>query len=48
MRKEAVIAFLAQARTSWKVVETLLAEGKLSELVYQGHTFYLRTLPKNL
>jgi wyosine [tRNA(Phe)-imidazoG37] synthetase (radical SAM superfamily) len=48
MRKDAVIAFLAQARASWKVVETLLAEGKLCELVYQGHTFYLRTLPSNL
>lgn len=45
MRKDAVKSFLAQANAAWDVIETLIQEKKIVELPYQGHIFYLRTLP---
>jgi wyosine [tRNA(Phe)-imidazoG37] synthetase (radical SAM superfamily) len=44
MRKEAVIEFLRKADVDWRVIERLLAEGKLIELEYEGNTYYMRKL----
>jgi wyosine [tRNA(Phe)-imidazoG37] synthetase (radical SAM superfamily) len=44
MRKEAVGAFLTQAGAGWATVRHLVAAGRLVEVEYEGHTFYLRSL----
>ncbi len=45
MRKQAVDAFLQKAGADWGVVQRLIAAGKMIELAYGGHTFYMRKLP---
>ncbi len=44
MREEAVDEFLAQADADWSLIDTLINEGKLLALDYEGHKFYLRRL----
>jgi wyosine [tRNA(Phe)-imidazoG37] synthetase (radical SAM superfamily) len=44
MRKEAVSDFLARAGVDWRVIEDLIAEGKLIETTFDRHTFYMRKL----
>ncbi|MGQ9639947.1 MAG: radical SAM protein [Candidatus Bathyarchaeia archaeon] len=44
MRKEAIIEFLKKADASWRVIERLLAQGKLIELEYGGNMYYMRKL----
>jgi wyosine [tRNA(Phe)-imidazoG37] synthetase (radical SAM superfamily) len=44
MRKEAVSDFLVRAGVDWRVIENMIAEGKLIETTFEGHTFYMRTL----
>jgi wyosine [tRNA(Phe)-imidazoG37] synthetase (radical SAM superfamily) len=45
LREEALRKLLARDGASWEVVERLIAAGKLIELEYQDHRFYLRRLP---
>lgn len=45
MRKEALIEFLRKADAEWLVIKKLLREGKLKELAYEGHRYYVRKLP---
>jgi wyosine [tRNA(Phe)-imidazoG37] synthetase (radical SAM superfamily) len=44
MRKEAVSDFLVRAGVDWRVIEDLIAEGKLIETTFDRHTFYMRKL----
>jgi len=44
MRKEAVKEFLKKANLRWNRIEKLLQEGKLRELEYEGHIYYMRKL----
>jgi wyosine [tRNA(Phe)-imidazoG37] synthetase (radical SAM superfamily) len=46
MRHTAVQSFLSRAGASWAVVERLLAGGQLVISEYDGHTFYLRGMPR--
>jgi wyosine [tRNA(Phe)-imidazoG37] synthetase (radical SAM superfamily) len=45
MREEAVQKLLARDRAGWEVVQELTRAGKLVELEYRGHRFYMRKLP---
>jgi hypothetical protein len=45
MREEAVKEFLTKANAGWQITETLLAEGKLVQLDYEGNKYYMRKLP---
>ena len=45
MREEAAKKFLEKAETHWDVINELIKEGKLIELEYEGHKFYMRKLP---
>ncbi len=45
MRADAVESLLARAGESWRVVDKLIAEGRLIELTHRGETFYMRRLP---
>jgi wyosine [tRNA(Phe)-imidazoG37] synthetase (radical SAM superfamily) len=45
MREEAVKEFLTKANAGWQIIETLLAEGKLVQLEYEGNKYYMRKLP---
>lgn len=42
LREEAVKALLARAEAGWSVVQQLLAEGKLKQVEFAGHCFYVR------
>jgi wyosine [tRNA(Phe)-imidazoG37] synthetase (radical SAM superfamily) len=44
MRESAVRALLAEDGASWSLVETLLAEGTLEAVKYEGEQFFLRPL----
>jgi wyosine [tRNA(Phe)-imidazoG37] synthetase (radical SAM superfamily) len=44
MREEAVGEFLSRARADWSVVHGLIARGRLVEMEYGGHRFYMRKL----
>jgi len=44
MREGGVKELLRKANASWEVVEKLLDEGKLIELEYEGHRYYMRRL----
>lgn len=44
MREEAVHELLARAGTGWDAVHRLIGEGRLVELAYGGHKFYMRKL----
>ncbi len=45
MRETAVIEFLRKAGADCRVIETLLQEGKLIELEYEGNRYYMRKIP---
>jgi len=45
MREDAVKELLNKAGEGWEVVEKLIDEGKLIELKYREHKFYMRKLP---
>jgi wyosine [tRNA(Phe)-imidazoG37] synthetase (radical SAM superfamily) len=45
MREKAVKEFLTKANAGWQIIETLLAEGKLVQLEYEGNKYYMRKLP---
>jgi len=45
MREEGVKRLLKRANADWTAVERLLAEGKLIELEYESHIYYMRKLP---
>ena len=45
MREGAVRQLLARDRADWDVVRELVHAGKLVELEYSGHRFYMRALP---
>jgi len=45
MREGTVEELLTRDRADWKVVEELIHAGKLVELEYSGHRFYMRALP---
>ncbi len=45
MREDAVEKFLKKADTDWSVVNDLIKKGKLIELEFEGHKFYMRRLP---
>ena len=44
MREEAVVELLRKADASWRVVEKLVGDGRLTEVKYQGKRFYMRKL----
>jgi wyosine [tRNA(Phe)-imidazoG37] synthetase (radical SAM superfamily) len=46
MREEAMRAFLTRAGADWPAVHTLIAQGQLIEIEYQGHRFYMRKLER--
>lgn len=43
MRKDAVMKLLEKNHQDWRVVQILLNQGKLKEVDYQGHSFYVRS-----
>lgn len=43
MREEAVDEFLKRASADWIIVEDLVREGKILQVEYEGHKYYLRT-----
>jgi wyosine [tRNA(Phe)-imidazoG37] synthetase (radical SAM superfamily) len=45
MRREAVEQLLRKAGSDWSVVQSLIKEGKLIQIRYGGHDFYMRRLP---
>ncbi|MBW1936924.1 MAG: hypothetical protein JRI84_15505 [Deltaproteobacteria bacterium] len=45
MRERAIEELLARDRADWDVVRELVHAGKLVELEYSGHRFYMRALP---
>ena len=44
MREDAVRELLRRDNAGWEVVERLIREGKLVELKYEGHKFYIKRL----
>jgi wyosine [tRNA(Phe)-imidazoG37] synthetase (radical SAM superfamily) len=47
MREEAMREILGRSRSSWEIVEQLIAGGDLAESAYRGHRFYLRRFGKD-
>jgi wyosine [tRNA(Phe)-imidazoG37] synthetase (radical SAM superfamily) len=45
MRKDAVEKLVEKADASWKRIQSLLQDGRLVELRYEGETYYMRKLP---
>lgn len=45
MREDALENFLKKANRDWSVVHNLIKRGKLIELEFEGHKFYMRKLP---
>ncbi|MBC7099509.1 radical SAM protein [Candidatus Bipolaricaulota bacterium] len=45
MREDVLKRLLARDGADWSIVARLLGDGKLVELQYRGHRFYLRRLP---
>ena len=48
MREEGVEELLKKANASWGVVKNLLDKGKLVELEYEDHKYYMRKLPSRI
>jgi len=48
MREEGVQELLKKANANWSVVEKLLEKGKLVELKYENHKYYMRKLPSRM
>lgn len=46
MREQAVKGFLVKAGAGWEVVQQLLVAGKLKQVEFAGHRFYVRCLNK--
>jgi wyosine [tRNA(Phe)-imidazoG37] synthetase (radical SAM superfamily) len=46
MRGEAVEEFLRKADSNWAVLESLLREGRLVKLLYEGNEYYMRSLSR--
>lgn len=46
MREDAALALLARAGADRSVLDRLVAEDRLRPVGYQGHTFYVRRLPR--
>ncbi len=42
MRRDAVDEYLIKAKADWSEVEKLLEKGKISEVTFNGHKFYVR------
>lgn len=42
LRKDALLKLMAKTGADWRAVQTLLDNGMLREIEYQGHYFYLR------
>lgn len=45
MRKDAVLQLIANNGSDWNAVQQLLDQGRLREIEYKGHYFYLRAMP---
>jgi len=45
MREEAVKEFLRKAEADWSVVWKMITEGKMIELEYEKHRYYMRKIP---
>lgn len=45
MRREAMVGVLRKANADWGLVEKLIRDGKLIQISYEGHDFYMRKLP---
>ena len=45
MREEGVRELLKKSNARWKVVDNLLRDGRLIELEYEGHKYYMRSIP---
>lgn len=45
MRIDAVVNLLRKANADWQVMEKLIEQGKMIEIEYGRHTFYMRKLP---
>jgi len=45
MREEGVKELLRKANADWSLIERMVQEGKLIELEYEGHKYYMRKLP---
>lgn len=48
MRKEGIKELLRSAEADWNIVEKLISDGKLIELEYQKHTYFMRKLPSRM
>ena len=48
MRKEGIRELLRSAGADWNVVEKLVSDGKLIELEYEKHTYFMRKLPSRM
>ena len=48
MREEGVKELLKKANASWGVVKNLLDKGKIIELEYEDHKYYMRKLPSRI
>jgi wyosine [tRNA(Phe)-imidazoG37] synthetase (radical SAM superfamily) len=46
MREDAVQEFLTRGGADWSLVGNLLAQRRLTMTSYEGHTFYMRRLPR--
>jgi len=46
MRRDAVEELLDKNRAQWDTVATLISDGRLVELVYEGNRYYMRALQK--
>jgi wyosine [tRNA(Phe)-imidazoG37] synthetase (radical SAM superfamily) len=44
MREDAVSEFLTRAKAGWTVIHTLIEQGQLVEMEYEGRKFYMRRL----
>ncbi|MHA1626299.1 MAG: radical SAM protein [Candidatus Asgardarchaeia archaeon] len=45
MREEGIMELLRKANADWSLIEEMVNEGKLIELEYEGHKYYMRKLP---
>jgi wyosine [tRNA(Phe)-imidazoG37] synthetase (radical SAM superfamily) len=45
MRREAIVGMLRKANADWELLEKLIRDGKLIQISYEGHDFYMRKLP---
>jgi hypothetical protein len=40
-----MVGVLRKANADWELVEKLIRDGKLIQISYEGHDFYMRKLP---